>query len=126
MSYLSSCHISLHTGVCLRACVSVCVWVYALPLPSFIWTRIHWVLCSSFGHATGCGLDLAFMVLPDLKDSVTVVCFCGDLICWLYPLTLSSLSGCLLRSAQLIRGLNLTVPQHMSPLNPRSVFRIAL
>lgn len=124
MSYLSSCCISLHYRRVL-ACVRVCVSCVCCTLPSFIWKRIHWVLSSSFGHATGYGLDLAFMVLPDLKDSITVVCFCGDLICWLYPLTLSLLSGCLLRSAQLIRGLNLTVPQHMS-LNPSSVFRIAL
>lgn len=96
----------------MRACLSVCVCVYAVPFP--VWKCIRWVLCSSFGHATGYGLDLAFMILPDLKDSITVICFCGDLICWLYPLTLSSLSSCLLRSAQLIRGLNLTVPQHMS------------
>lgn len=62
-------------------------WVCAsmlYPFPSFTWKCIHWVLCVSFGHATWSSLGLAFMISPDLKDCITVICVCGDLICWLY------------------------------------------
>lgn len=117
MSYLSSCYISLHTGVCVRACLSTCVCVRAralYPFPPSSGNEFNGSSCSSFGRATDYGLDLAFMILPDFKDS-----YHSDTFLWWSPLLVvhsdpSSLSGCRLRSPQLIRGSNLTIPQYRS------------